>query len=355
MQFRFACTGLVLAVIGAITGLPSAGGTVGAQFDDFPARGRYCTATATAMFEACRSEGEPAYWKAVAACGNIKDDEERAECFDEASAERRENTQLCRPQLIARRNVCDAVGENQYEPDFSPQLFDHDFGRLTNPNRYVPLRIGNRWDYRGGGESVTVTVLNKTKLIEGVTCIVVNDKVSENGFLVEDTDDWFAQARDGDIYYCGEQVKDFETFEGDTPKDPEVVSIDGSFKVGRDGDKPGIIFRGSPTPGEVYRQEFSLGNAEDVAEVLSTTYAFGRDKELDRFVPKQLADLLCAGDCVVTKEYTPLEPDIAERKYYAPRIGMFLEVNPDDGKVIQLTGCNFDSRCNVVASRAGAR
>lgn len=45
-----------------------------------------------------------------------------------------------------------------------------------------------------------MTVLSKTKLIEGVTCIVVNDKVSENGFLVEDTDDWFAQARDGDVY-----------------------------------------------------------------------------------------------------------------------------------------------------------
>jgi hypothetical protein len=178
-----------------------------------------------------------------------------------------------------------------------------------------------------------------------VRCIVVRDRVTDDGDLIEDTDDWFAQAKDGNIWYCGEEVKDFESFDGDDPREPELVSIDSSFKVGRDGDKPGIIFRASPTPGEVYRQEFSLGNAEDLVEVLSTTYAFGNDPELDQFVPQQLAELLCSSDCVVTKDYTPLEPGVFERKYYAPGIGRFLEVNPDEGKVVRLVHCNFDPRC----------
>ena len=336
----FTCAGLAVIALG--------NKLTSAQSDDYPGNRRYCTGTATAMFESCRSEGEPDHWKAVAICSNVDDDEEREECFDEIAEERREAGRLCHAQLSARHSVCNELGEDRYDPDFDPSLFDSDFTRLTRPNRYYPLAAGYRWDFVAPDETITVEVLGKTKLVEGVTCIVVNDKVSVGGRIVEDTNDWIAQARDGDVYYCGEEVKDFETFAGDAPEDPELVSIDGSFKTGRDGDKPGILFRAAPIRGELYRQEFSLGNAEDVAEVLSTAYAFGRDAELDRFVPKGLADLLCAGDCVVTKEYTPLEPGSVERKYYAPRIGKFLEIDPDTGKVVRLAGCNVDSRCNVL-------
>jgi hypothetical protein len=344
---------LLLLTSLALTAL-TLGSNTSAQTDDYPGNRRFCTGTATAMFEACRSEGEPDHWKAVAVCSNMEDDEERGECFDEIAEERREEGRLCRAQLAARRSLCDVLGEDRYEPDFDPRLFDSDFTRLSRPNRYYPLTVGARWDFAAPDETITVEVLNKTKLVEGVTCIVVNDKVSVGGRIVEDTDDWIAQARNGDVYYCGEEVKDFETFSGDAPEEPELVSIDGSFKTGRDGDKPGILFRGAPLRGELYRQEFSLGNAEDVAEVLTTTYAFGRDSELDRFVPRALADLLCPGDCVVTREYTPLEPGAVELKYYAARIGKFLEVNPETGNVVRLVACNVDSRCNAV-SRASAR
>lgn len=329
----------------------SGGGSASDQAIDDPRDRRYCSGTAKAAFEACWNQREPDYWLAVGVCINIADEEEREECFDDAQDSRREDAQLCHQQLTARQSVCAAVGEDRYDPDFDPALFEDDFKRLRNPNRYFPLGIGYRWDYRGGGESITVTVLDKTKLIEGVTCVVVNDKVARNGDVVEETDDWFAQAKDGDVYYCGEEVKDFETFEGDRPKQPELVSIDGSFKVGREGDKPGIIFPVSPTRGEVYRQEFSLGNAEDVAEVLSTAYAFGREPLLDQFVPQRLAAILCSGDCVVTKDFTPHEPGVVERKYYAPGVGLFLEVNPGTGSTVQLVNCNFDSRCAMLAGR----
>jgi len=136
---------------------------------------------------------------------------------------------------------------------------------------------------------------------------------------------------------------------------PELVEIEGSFKAGRDRDKPGIIFLASPKPGDVYREEFSLGNAEDDTEVLSTDYAFGRDTELDHFVPQQLAERFCAGDCVVTKNFSLLEPGVVSRKYYARGIGVFLEVEDvENGGTTQLVNCNFDRRCRNLPAPAGA-
>jgi hypothetical protein len=96
------------------------------------------------------------------------------------------------------------------------------------------------------------------------------------------------------------------------------------------------------------RQEFSVGNAEDVAEVLSTDYVFGNDTTLDTLVPQALADHLCGAGCVVTREFSPLEPDAVEFKYYAPGIGVFLETAPDTGEVNRLVDCNFDARCDTL-------
>jgi hypothetical protein len=169
--------------------------------------------------------------------------------------------------------------------------------------------------------------------------------VTDKGKVIEDTFDWFAQARNGGVWYCGEEVKDYETNAGDRPALPELVSIDGSFKVGRDGAKPGAIFPPAPLVGQVYREEFSLGNAEDLAEVLTTSYAHGRTPELDRHVPWNLASRLCAGDCVVTNNYSPIEPGVFERKYYAPGIGLFLTIHIDTGERSQLVNCNVSPRC----------
>ncbi|MBI3247519.1 MAG: hypothetical protein HYZ50_13535 [Deltaproteobacteria bacterium] len=309
--------------------------------------GRFCSATAQALFISCQNEVSDDFFKAKAICFNVSDDDAREECFADAEEERMKSHQRCGEDRTGRRNTCKALGEGRYDPAFDPADFDTDFTNLTHPNPYFPLGIGNRWEYQEGDESVTVEVTDKTKSIAGVTCIVVLDRVMEDGDLVEDTDDWFAQAKNGDVHYCGEDTKESESFDGDNPRLPELVSIDGSFKHGRDGDKSGIQFFGSPTVGQVYRQEFSVANAEDVAEVLSTSYQFGTNSELDQFVPQDLADLLCsAGDCVVTKEFSATSgPDNFERKYYAPGLGFFLEVKSNRGKAVQLVSCNFDARC----------
>lgn len=307
--------------------------------------GAYCSATADLLFRACGAEGSDDYFKAQALCVNVSDDAARKTCLNEAKTVRREGSKLCNDQLVGRHEACKSLGEGRFDPTFEPSAFDVDFTHPVHINPYFPLKIGHKWEYLGDSERVKIEILNRTKLIQGVTCVVFRDRVFKDGQLAEDTDDWFAQAKNGDVYYCGEEVKDYEHFDGDKPKVGELVKIDGSFKWGRNGDKGGIFFRGLPRKGEVYREEFSPRNAEDVSEVLSTSYQFGLDTELDRHVPPHLVNLLCHGDCIVTKNLNLNEPSALARKFYARGIGNILEVNMVTGETVQLINCNFDTRC----------
>ena len=342
-----------LALAGALAG-PHSGRAAGvvqaghtaSSVEGLAKAGKHCSATASALYRACGFEVEDDYWVTYAKCTNESDAADREECLSDARASRREAAANCGDEYEGRRKACRKLGEGRYDPDFDEELFDDDFRALTNPNRYYPLTIGSRWEFRSSTETVTVEVLDQTKSIDDVTCIVVRDLVYSDGKLKEATDDWYAMAKDGNAWYCGEEVKNFESFPGDAPSLPELVSIDGSFKAGRDLDKPGIIFLAEPTEGATYLEEFSLGNAEDVTEILATDYSYGDDDDLDEFVPRDLAELLCDGDCVVTKNYSLLEPGVIERKYYAPGIGVFLEVAPDAGEVLRLTACNVDPRCS---------
>ena len=314
--------------------------------------GRFCTQSANTLYRACGFETQDDYWVAIAQCINESDDADRAECQADAEAAKREQVQHCREVLDGRLQFCRALGEARYDPDFDEQLFETDYTNLPSLNPFFPIAIDNHWEFAGAGETVAVDVLDRTKLIDGVTCIVVRDIVSKNGAVVEATDDWLAQAKDGNVWYCGEEVKDQETFEGDDPPAPELVSIDGSFKVGRDGAKAGILYLRHPVEGQVYREEFSIGNAEDVSRVESADYTYGEDEDLDRWVPANLGTLLCgAGGCVVTENKNLLDPGDLALKYYTPGIGVFLEVHPDTGETVQIVGCNMDPRCGRLPGR----
>lgn len=305
-----------------------------------------CSTTAQRLYSACGYEAADDLEVTRAKCINIGDAGERATCLREAREAHAEERGACTTQLQARRQACALLGEARYDPPWEPALFDANFRQLSNPNPYFPLGIGYKWEFRGGDETTTVEILDKTKLIEGVTCIVYRDLVYEDGRLKEATDDWFAAARDGSTWYCGEESKDYEFFDGDRPQKAELVSIDGSFKHGRDFDKAGIIMPAAPRPGMVYREEFSLANAEDIAQIVSNRYAWGSGGALDQGVPRELAQRFCSNrDCVVTKNFSPLEPGSFALKYYARGIGFFLETKPQGGETLQLVACNFDQRC----------
>jgi hypothetical protein len=183
-------------------------------------------------------------------------------------------------------------------------------------NRYWPMTPGNRWVYRetdteGGVQRVVVTVTDQTKRIaNGVEARVVHDVVSEDGERVEVTDDWYAQDTEGNIWYLGEDTKEYEN--------GEVVTRAGSFEAGVDGAQPGVIMPAEPEVGMTYRQEYYAGEAEDEGEILST----GEQAEV------------AAGhyeDVLVTKDTNPLEPKVLEYKHYAPGVGPVLAVGVSGG------------------------
>jgi hypothetical protein len=304
-----------------------------------------CSHSASALHSACRLEAQQDQFEARAICLNLADAEERAECLDEASAARGAKAEECKEQRDARRALCEKLGEAPYEPDMDPALFQ-DPRNPSRPNPWFPLDVGSRWVFDEGDERVEIEVLDETKRIGGVDCIVVNDKAFEDGVLVEDTDDWFGLRADSSVEYCGELARDYEVFDGDDPEEPQLVDIGGSFKAGVDGAKSGTLMMGAPVVGTTYRQEWAAGDAEDVGTVLSTTYRYGESAFLDQAVPQALADLFCAnGDCVVVADTSTLEPSAYEHKFFARGVGLFLETKPRLGRFVPLAACSHDARC----------
>lgn len=279
---------------------------------------RACSKTATVAHTACNFEVLDDFWIATGKCKNIADTSERAECFEDLRNFPKEGREECRDQKEARLDLCEDLGEAPYDPPFEPSLFVNpaDIGGSVAPNPYLPIIAGRTLVYRDGDETVTVKVTGDIKLISGVPCAVISDIVEVDRQVVENTIDWFAQDLQGNVWYCGEAVQDFE--------DGELVSLDGSFKAGVDGAKPGILMKAAPMVGDVYRLEFDLGNAEDAAEVLSITGS------------ATTPALSCAGTCLITEDFSPLSPDAIENKYYAPGVGMILEVKPDTGERLEL-------------------
>jgi len=184
--------------------------------------------------------------------------------------------------------------------------------RIDNP--YFPLQPGTTFIYEGqmpgGFERDEFAVTHNTRVILGVTCIEVHDSVFTNGVLTEDTLDWFAQDRDGNVWYFGENTHELE--------DGLITTIAGTFMGGVNGDKPGIIMKAHPAVGDFYRQEFSLNNAEDFAQTLS----------LNEVVTVRAGTF---NHCLKSEETTPLEPDLLEDKFYAPRVGNILTVDVHTG------------------------
>jgi hypothetical protein len=277
-----------------------------------------CTDTANAALQACQHEAANDFWLGVGKCENLANESAGDACEDATGSARREALDECDAQLDARNEICGALGEAPFDPRINPAKFVNPaaIGTTVAANPYLPLIRGRVWTYASASEQVTVTVANESKSILGVRCAVVRDVVREDGQLVEDTTDWLAQDVYGNVWYFGEISKSFEN--GD------LVSLEGSWKAGVDGAKPGILMKALPVVGAIYRQEFLLGDAEDMAEVIGLAGS--------ATVPAAS----CQGTCLITKEFTPLSPGSIEHKYYAPGIGLILEVDSETGDRLEL-------------------
>ena len=199
----------------------------------------------------------------------------------------------------ATRNPAAMDAAVPYQPVIDPT----DFADVID-NQYWPLTPGTSYEFKSAGEETKVVVTPERRTVMGVSTVVVSDKVFADGKLSEDTSDWYAQDRAGNVWYFGEATL---SYEDDPAGDPT-----GSWEAGVDGAQPGVVMLADPLGGDVYRQEFYAGAAEDLALV---RYANGSIT-----VPAGSYE-----NVLVTEEWTPLEPDVIELKYYAKGIGVVEE------------------------------
>jgi hypothetical protein len=185
-------------------------------------------------------------------------------------------------------------------------------------NPFFPLPAGARWVYEGqspeGAKRVVIEVMKDTQEIMGVDTVVVRDTVTIDGTLFEDTYDWYAQDREGNVWYFGEAVK---------YEDGRPVADEGSWKAGADDARPGILMMAAPAVGDHYDQEYFDGQAMASAEVVSL------DAQID--VPYGALDGL-----LQTKDSTSTEPGIFEHKYYAQGVGLVAEIKVGEDETVKL-------------------
>jgi hypothetical protein len=208
------------------------------------------------------------------------------------------------------------VADAGRRPQFIPLPAPGRFARHVT-NRYLPWKPGTRWVYRGfgseGHERDVVKVLHRTKTIEGITATVVRDVVRHHDRLIERTFDWYAQDGRGRVWYLGENTHAYEHGHVDT---------EGSWEAGVDGARAGIVMFRHPHVGKRYWQEYYAGHAEDQGVVLDRSTKAGVIAGHFKHVR-------------MTEDTTPLEPRTVEFKFYAPGVGVVLELDasPEQGRV----------------------
>ena len=207
---------------------------------------------------------------------------------------------------------------------YAPVLDPANFVTVID-NPYFPLPVGRKLVYTGIKEGQTqtdtVTVTDQTKVILGISTTVVNDVATHDGTILEKTFDYYAQDKQGNVWYLGEDTSAF------LPNGKADTS--GSFQAGVDGAQPGIIMRASPQIPDAYRQECYAGEAEDTAWVVATT-------GLVRVPYGNVRNVL------TTLEATQIEPGAYDQKVYGPGIGIVTEqslTGPNEvARLVSVTG-----------------
>jgi len=193
----------------------------------------------------------------------------------------------------------------------SPSHFTH--GRVDN--RWFPLKPGTRYVYRGSEDRAhtrdVLIATYRTKVVDGVTCRVVFDRVWTNGRLTERTHDFYAETKRGTVWYFGERTATLD-------RHGHVLSREGSFRSGRKGAEAGIFMTAHPHRGPSYRQEDFPGHAEDVFTVV-------------RRGAHVVVPLMDTHHALLTRETTVLEKGVVDHKYYVRDIGTVREVTVKGG------------------------
>jgi hypothetical protein len=185
--------------------------------------------------------------------------------------------------------------------------------RVNNP--WFPLKRGTIAVYAGVKDGLSAVdvfkVTHKTKVVDGVRCVVIDDRLYLAGRLAERTTDWYAQDKAGNVWYFGEATAELNP-------NGTIKSTAGSFQAGRNGARQGIFMPANPGVGAVGQQEFSKGNAEDHFKILSLSAHISTPAASSRHA-------------LLTQETTPLEPGVLDHKTYIRGIGTVREATIKGG------------------------
>jgi hypothetical protein len=211
-----------------------------------------------------------------------------------------------------------AVSAGAADKSYQPQIVPAEYQAPVD-NPFSPFVPGTTWKYlekSGGATSTnTITATHETKVIMGVTCVVVHETVARNGRIAEEDYRWLAQHKDGAVWCFGTTSK--ETSPGGK------VSTQGSWEAGVKGAQPGILMPGLLQPGKPYRQEYLYSVAENMAQIVAVNESVT--------VP--------AGTftgCVKTKEWSMLEAGM-ELKWYAKGVGVVKEIATAGDSVVLIS------------------
>jgi hypothetical protein len=201
--------------------------------------------------------------------------------------------------LMAGCTGSSSSSQKEQHKAYTPHIDPSEFTTKVD-NEYFPMKPGTTFLYEGATEHSEMSVTHQTKKVMGVECVVVDHREWEGDMLIEKTYDWFAQDKEGTVWYFGEDTKEYDN--------GKVVSTKGSWEAGVDGAKAGIIMPSDPKVGQSYHQEYYPGEAMDMARVLSLNTSVT--------VPYGSFD-----HALETKEWTPLQPVFFEKKYYVRGVG----------------------------------
>lgn len=214
-----------------------------------------------------------------------------------------------------------AINNSQESASYTVNLTPADFvAGIDNP--YLPFVPGSKWVYEARLEDGTIErneieILQETRGVNGVVATIVHDIVNVDGQIVEETFDWYAQDQEGNVWYLGEEVDNYEN--------GVLVDHAGSWEWGKDGALPGIMMWADPSVhmNEEYYQEFYAGEAEDKGQVLSltekVTVPFGSYEKV-----------------LKTFDFSALDPDLQENKFYAEGVGLVREIDLLSGEEVVL-------------------
>ena len=195
------------------------------------------------------------------------------------------------------------LGSQAPDPSFTSR-FDVEKSELasTGRNPYFILEAGHTLTLENTNVRLVITVLNETKVVDGVETRIVEERETEKGALIEVSRNYFAiSRRTNSVFYFGEDV--------DMYKDGKVVNHEGAWLSGAGGARFGLMMPGLPLMRARYFQEIAPKIAMDRAEIVSLTESVRTPAGAFTNVLKM-------------EETTPLEPNAKEAKYYAAGVGL---------------------------------